>query len=115
MSEVQTPDRRILVTGGTRGIGRAIAAAFRADGASVTITGRDAAALATVERELGVRTAQIDADRPDDIERLRDLFADGLDVLVNNAGGFAGGAGADASLAELAAAWRRDLDRNVVS
>ena len=107
--------RTVLITGGTRGIGRAIAEAFVAEGASVTVTGRDAAARDDVEQALGVRALPIDAERPEEIERLRDAFDDGLDVLVNNAGGFVGSAPAGASLTEIAAAWRRDLDRNLLS
>jgi 3-oxoacyl-[acyl-carrier protein] reductase len=116
MTDVHTPrsPRTVLVTGGTRGIGRAIAAAFRADGADVTVTGRDPAARDEVVSALGVRALAIDVDHPEQIESLREEFPDGLDVVVNNAGGFTGSAPADAPLTEIAAAWRRDLDRNLV-
>lgn len=117
MMDVHTPEppRVVLVTGGTRGIGRAIAAAFRADGADVTVTGRDGGARDDVERALGVRALPVDADRPDQIDGLRHAFPDGLDVIVNNAGGFTGSPPPDAPLTEIANAWRRDLDRNLVS
>lgn len=42
----------VLVAGSTRGIGRAIAAAFLAEGASVTVTGRDEKTLASTAAEL---------------------------------------------------------------
>ncbi|MFC7406637.1 SDR family NAD(P)-dependent oxidoreductase [Georgenia alba] len=45
--------RRALVTGGTRGIGRAIVAGLLAEGASVAFCARDADAVAGTERELG--------------------------------------------------------------
>ena len=86
-------DGRIaLVTGSSRGIGRAIAAALLDAGARVVINGRDAGALATVERELRSRgevlAVAADVGQPGDVERLvgaaRDAFGT-IDVLVNNA------------------------------
>ena len=46
-------DRHAVVTGGSRGIGAAIAAALVADGARVSLLGRDATRLAQVARDLG--------------------------------------------------------------
>jgi 3-oxoacyl-[acyl-carrier protein] reductase len=75
-----------LVTGASRGIGRAIAQELAAAGASVVIgyrTGRDEAeALA---RELGGRAIQADVSSSEDAKRLVEEAGD-LDVLVNNAG-----------------------------
>jgi 3-oxoacyl-[acyl-carrier protein] reductase len=75
-----------LVTGASRGIGRAIAQELAEAGASVVVgyrTGRDEAeALA---QELGGRAIQADVSSAEDAKRLVEEAGD-LDVLVNNAG-----------------------------
>ena len=82
-----------LVTGASRGLGRALARSLGADGWSLVIDGRDPDALAEVEAELvaagagGVRAIPGDVSDP---AHRRDLVAaaeelGGLDVLVNNA------------------------------
>lgn len=79
--------RQALVTGGGRGIGRAIAAALAGAGAAVTIIGRDAAALeATVAAGSAAEYVVCDVL---DSAALRDVIAASgpLYVLVNNAGG----------------------------
>lgn len=77
--------RRALVTGGSRGIGRAIAARLIADGADVTITGRDVDVLKWTADELGCRGIAADATDSAAVER---LFASlgRIDLLINNAG-----------------------------
>jgi 3-oxoacyl-[acyl-carrier protein] reductase len=83
-----------LVTGGSRGIGAAIAAILAEDGAAVVVSGRDSDRLqATVKalEELGGRALGVTADagNRDDADRLveaaRQAFGR-IDVLVNNAG-----------------------------
>jgi NAD(P)-dependent dehydrogenase (short-subunit alcohol dehydrogenase family) len=91
--------RAALVTGAGRGIGRAVAAELLARGASVTITGRKADALAAAAKELVAGPAGGDASRVlaiagnagDPAARAEAVDATvsafgGLGVLVNNAG-----------------------------
>jgi len=86
--------RVAIVTGGTRGIGLAIARSLAEDGASVVVSGRDAGRLAAAAKDLEAAGAAAlavaaDAGRRDDVERLveaaRERFGR-IDVLVNNAG-----------------------------
>jgi 3-oxoacyl-[acyl-carrier protein] reductase len=78
-----------LITGGSSGIGRAIAQALVASGARVAITGRDQVRLAETAREIGVHPIHADVAVEADVERtyreLLEQFGD-LDILVNNAG-----------------------------
>ncbi|NLE95718.1 MAG: glucose 1-dehydrogenase [Dehalococcoidia bacterium] len=87
-------DKNVLVTGGGRGIGRAIALAFGREGASVAV---NAAHLATAEetakeiRDMGVRAIAIEANVADEeqvnamVDRVVSEFGS-IDILVNNAG-----------------------------
>ncbi|HEX5246557.1 MAG TPA: 3-oxoacyl-[acyl-carrier-protein] reductase [Gaiellaceae bacterium] len=78
--------KNALVTGASRGIGRAVAVELAQAGASVVIgyrTGKDEAeALAA---EIGARAVQADVSDADDARRLVEEAGD-IDVLVNNAG-----------------------------
>ena len=80
-----------LVTGGSKGIGFAIAKALVADGASVVITGRHRRELERAQAELGSRAFAVVADvrNPAEVAAAAREPVDrvgGLDVLVNNAG-----------------------------
>ena len=88
--------RKVVVTGGSRGIGRSIALAFAAEGADVAICARGAEGLAAAEVELRRHGGNVHCVTCD----LRDTAAaegfvteatgafDGIDILVNNASGF---------------------------
>lgn len=113
-------DKRVLVTGGTRGIGRATTLAFARAGAQVVTChhspGEDAESLGRELKECG-RTHQVvqaDVTRGEDVTRLVDTcrrLLGGLDVLVNNVG--VDGQVMFADLAEQE--WHRVVDHNVTA
>ena len=82
-----------LITGATRGIGRAIAAAFAAEGARVFICGRHDTDLRAAVQEIRREGGEIDGrtgdvGRSDDIKQLVRAAADrygAIDIVVNNA------------------------------
>ncbi|MGA2509835.1 MAG: SDR family oxidoreductase [Candidatus Acidiferrales bacterium] len=78
-----------LITGGSSGIGRAIAESLAASGARVAITGRDERRLAETASTLGVHAIRADVTKESDVDRtyreVLQKFGD-LDILVNNAG-----------------------------
>lgn len=90
--------RVVVVTGGTRGIGRAIAEAAAAEGATVVICARNETAVqerVSTLKELGAAVSGIAADvsRESDLVRLLEHVTSvwgRLDVWVNNAGASAG-------------------------
>jgi len=95
VSEAKTLAGKVaIVTGGNRGIGLAIARLLAEDGASVVVSGRDAARLDAAVKELESLGAPAlgvpaDATKREDADRLvevtRERFGR-IDVLVNNAG-----------------------------
>ena len=82
---------RVLVTGGTSGLGRAMAAALVAAGARVAITGRQRSRAEQVAVELGPAASGLELDVRDEasvesgIEHVYERLG-GVDMLVNNAG-----------------------------
>ncbi len=114
-------DRAILVTGASRGIGRAIAGAFAGQGDRVAVHHRDSAGLAAeVLAGLPGRghvVVRADLTDPDAVRRMVDGARDalgGLDVLVNNAGVFTPHPIAEVSYEQWQAAWRETLGVNLV-
>jgi uncharacterized protein len=119
MSSYSWYGKVVVVTGGSSGLGKAVARAFAERGAHVVIAARRADVLAAVAEEFrtaGLEVAAVAADmtRGDDVERLfaKTIERFGrLDVLVNNAGRSVRGLIADTS----AEAFRELLDLNVVA
>jgi 3-oxoacyl-[acyl-carrier protein] reductase len=114
-------DRAILVTGASRGIGRAIAEAFAGQGDRVAVHHRDSARLAA-EVLAGLAgqghvMVQADLTDPDAARRMVDGARDalgGLDVLVNNAGVFTAHPITEVSYEQWQEAWRQTLGVNLV-
>jgi len=73
---------KALVTGGNRGIGKAIAAGLVREGLDVLIGARDLAAGQDAARDVGAQAIHLDLTDPDACDRA----IDGVTVLVNNAG-----------------------------
>jgi 3-oxoacyl-[acyl-carrier protein] reductase len=101
-----------LVTGGSSGIGRAIAKSLADAGARVAITGRDEKKLNEAARALGAHAIHADVSREADVLRtykeVQEKFRD-LDILINNAG-----IGAFSPLTEMdTAAFERVFATNV--
>jgi NAD(P)-dependent dehydrogenase (short-subunit alcohol dehydrogenase family) len=78
-----------LVTGGSSGIGLAIARMLREEGYGLTLAARKLERLEQARHELGAEIVQADVSREEDCERLLGAHLEvhgGLDVLVNSAG-----------------------------
>ena len=119
--DLRLTGRHAVVTGGSKGLGRAIAAELAAEGADVTICARTAGELAAAAAELtaqatsGKVTAMAcDVTDPDQVSEFIDAAAagmGGLDILVNNAGGARPGRFATLTDDD----WRRDIDVKLMS
>lgn len=106
----------IVITGGATGIGRAVAAHFADLGSEVMITGRRRDVLEQTASDIGAKAVVCDNSDPNDLEHLVEACRDGVDVLVNNAGGNTDtGASDPEGLTEIADAWRVNLDANVIT
>ncbi len=109
--------KTVLLTGGSRGLGRAMAQALGEAGAAVAVTARTTAAAeaaAAELAELGIRSHGIRLEVSDvaDVERVVETVSrefGEIDVLVNNAGVGVGGAAFDTP----DSAWHKVLDTNV--
>lgn len=114
--------RRIVVTGGGSGIGRAIARRFATDRDQVLIVGRRSELLESTAKAINadvgedrVGTVVADLTSADDVRRVTATAAAGgtVDVLVNNAGGIT--LRDTPTLEETAELWLEDFRSNVLS
>jgi gluconate 5-dehydrogenase len=112
--------RRALITGGSRGLGRAIAQAFAEAGADLVLIARDADRLEQARHELNPLGRQIDVVVADlgDPNRCESVCAQvsaehgAIDILVNNIGGRREDVPTEEMPTET---WRRYLDLNLTS
>ena len=109
--------RTSVVTGATRGLGRAFARALAEAGSNIVVVGRDMVAAAEVEAEIaalgaGVTTVIADVTLRDDVDRMLaetvTVFGR-VDVLINNAGACIHKAAVDVTDAD----WRAVMDVNL--
>lgn len=114
--------RAVLITGASRGIGRAIAARFAASGDRVAVHHRDSAELADeLVRSLpGTGHAIVRADLSDpqaaaDMVNRAAAVLGGIDVLVNNAGVFTAHSITEVSYQQWQEQWRITLGLNLVA
>src|ERR1700716_3114270 len=108
--DLKLAGKTALITGGSKGIGRATAEIFAAEGCNVIIVSRSAeslaAAKAAIAQKSNVRVDTVAADLSDskNVDQLAKDFAD-IDILVNNAGAIPGGTLLDVSETTWRKAW----------
>jgi 3-oxoacyl-[acyl-carrier protein] reductase len=113
--QISFKDKRVVVAGGSRGIGRSIALGFAGAGASVSICARGQEALDKTVAEikaLGVKAhgAPCDLGNKEAIDGYVAAAASalgGIDILINNASGFGGGDSEDG--------WKKGFDVDVMA
>lgn len=101
--DLQLQDKNVLITGGSKGIGKEIAKVFIAEGANVVIAARSIDSLHQAKEELGEAVTIFPADvtKAEEREKLIHSFIEekgSIDILVNNAGGSNGGAAMETDL-----------------
>ncbi len=89
--DLQLKGKKVLITGGSKGIGKGIAQAFLAEGAAVSIAARGREALESAQSELGdVSIYETDLTEEGERKRLFHTYIEEnghIDILINNAGG----------------------------
>lgn len=119
---LQFKDKKVLVTGGSRGIGESIAVAFARSGARVAINYRanEKAAASCVRKLTGKGHIALQADIADPaqaaalVEQAIEGLG-GLNIVVNNAGIWLSHPIASVTYSEWNAAWRQTIDTNLIA
>lgn len=110
METLDLKDKKALVTGGTKGIGKAIADELAKAGAQVIVTAR------TKPEETPHHFIAADLTDAGDVARLAGEIEDafgGIDILINNVGGLTTPGGGHSTLTD--AHWQQELDLNLIS
>jgi 3-oxoacyl-[acyl-carrier protein] reductase len=110
--------RTVLVTGGTKGIGKGIASVFARAGANVVVAGRDRERGEAAAAELGGAYVAADVGRAEDCERMVAQAIErfgGLDVLCANAGVFPDTKLADMTEADIDAIFATNVKGSMLS
>jgi 3-oxoacyl-[acyl-carrier protein] reductase len=106
--DLKLAGNRVLITGGSKGIGAACAKVFLQEGCSVIIVSRDAERLAATTAELSslgpIEACPADLSKPEERMRVASTHADAT-ILVNNAGAIPGGGLLDLTMERWQEAW----------
>lgn len=93
--DLKLQGKKVLITGGTKGIGQAIALLFAEEGADVAVAARSEKDLERLSARFpNIHTYKIDVTNEDErIQLMENVVKDfqGIDILINNAGGSNGG------------------------
>lgn len=107
--------RTIVITGGSRGLGRQVAKRFTESGERVIVTGRTGR-IREVAAELGATGIECDASDPASVEAFAAQVGEGVDVLVNMAGGNTDlHCPPPETMKDVAAQWHANLSANLLS
>ncbi|MBM7646051.1 3-oxoacyl-[acyl-carrier protein] reductase [Scopulibacillus daqui] len=109
-------DKKVLITGGSKGIGAAAAEVLREEGAAVGVVARGREALDKIKDQLGVAVYQADLFNHNERERVFNQFVQdhrGIDILVNNIGGSNGGSALETDMETFKEAMELNYFANV--
>lgn len=114
MSEFESAlkGKRVLVTGGSSGIGKAVAQKLKGYGAQIAISGRDQSALDAAAKDIGATAIQGDVGIEADANRMVESLVDeagGIDILINNAGFGSFNTLLETSAEEMESVWRTNV------
>ena len=121
--DLQLSGKRAVVTGGSRGIGRAIAAVLAREGCDVVVCARNEEALVEAAAEIAMETGRkvtavvADTSKAEDVDAMIEFAArtlGGIDILVNNAAAVGGRGAADTLLEGDDSLLRSDFDTKVL-